>query len=334
MWLLRRRKNLEQKDNVCGAVVHFVAALYQSISDMFENKGWIIAVLARLTYLFIPGIILKTLDFPKQSQPIMDQIGTNRPLKYTIVFFIVVFIADVGRFVRRYRKRDTWNLTVDERFGLAGVITTQLSQIFGPEEVIAKAKSNVFLKRMISQYGPVHVKFILSVNLICQAIYVLIERINGTQNQQVTIFNREKEMKFGEYIHLVGYANRKDTDPGSSGTKYYINKRDDKKSEFFHQKIFERNHWDQIVALPTQQDVQDNFKFHPRSVAREKNIQQYVAVPMCCSNVGIKSLIQVDSDVEGQFGSSEREVIDFAEIFIVPFRNMLYDIYCHYYENL
>ncbi len=161
--------------------------------------------------------------------------------------------------------------------------------------------------------------------LICHNIYDAIKDSTGREEHQVSLMQKFKEKKTGkECIRMVSYGNMNQVSPGAFQKNFYL----DKDDNYYHVKIFKDNR-SGFFILKNANEVKKEFAFHARS--EYYNICQYVAIPICCEEEGIVSLLQIDTTVEGLLGVTNEQITEF----IKPFMAFVHILTVNYYkENL
>lgn len=82
-----------------------------------------------------------------------------------------------------------------------------------------------------------------------------------------------------------------------------------------------------IVCLSTQEDIGKNFKMLNGSNEREKNICQYVGIPVKTNRNEIEFLLQVDVSKPKILGKNEKQMKTFANNVFYPYAVLLHKTY-------
>jgi hypothetical protein len=141
----------------------------------------------------------------------------------------------------------------------------------------------------------------------------------------ITVYQRYDE-KGCDLCRMIAYSSTHE--PTSYENRYPIPafSKDNLKKIEYHTYIFSEGRKD-IIILPDYQAVQDAFIIHPGCEIRERQITQYICVPISPAKQGVTFLLQVDTNVPGLFGKDYGSIEEFAKNTIYPFAQFLHMIY-------
>ena len=94
----------------------------------------------------------------------------------------------------------------------------------------------------------------------------------------------------------------------------------------YHTYLFSSGKKD-ICVLQNPDDIRAAFSYHTKSEEREKNIKQYIGIPIAPSRQGVVFLLQVDTVIDNYFGDSVEATLEFAKNTIYPYAQFLHMIY-------
>lgn len=152
---------------------------------------------------------------------------------------------------------------------------------------------------------------------VCQSIHkILNEEFGEDILCEVTLMKKEKNI-----IKMVAYANNNGEMPSSYKEKFAL-----KNSDVYFVRLF-NNLNAKIVCLSTQEDIGKNFKMLNGSNEREKNICQYVGIPVKTNRNEIEFLLQVDVSKPKILGKNEKQMKTFANNVFYPYAVLLHKTY-------
>lgn len=160
---------------------------------------------------------------------------------------------------------------------------------------------------------------------VCEKLHDTLSRKDEKDDVYVTVFQK-KEENDSAYCRMIAYSAKHEV--SSYDMKYPIPPRDEAlfgKIEY-HTYVFAKG-IKEVTSFHTQELVQEAFCVHETCEDREKEIQQYICIPISPAGLGVTFLLQVDSNEQGFFGSSKSAVDDFAKNTIYPYSQLLHMIY-------
>jgi hypothetical protein len=110
----------------------------------------------------------------------------------------------------------------------------------------------------------------------------------------------------------------------------YAEKDGEKIKQYYYVKIFKREN-DYIQVLLNKEEIAKQFLIHKSSEDRERRLQQYIGIPLLCDGQ-IVALLQIDTEIESQFGKTKDEIIELSNNMFRPYINQLLPVMR--FENL
>lgn len=152
---------------------------------------------------------------------------------------------------------------------------------------------------------------------ICESIYkILVEEFGKDILCEITLMKRENDK-----IKMIAYANENSKIPSSYKTIFELNSRDVCFIRIFNDLNGE------IFCLPNKEAVEKEFKKFEGSYEREKNICQYIGIPVKTDRNLIEFLLQIDVSKPNLLGKNEKQVKTFAKNVFYPYAMLLYKTY-------
>jgi len=141
----------------------------------------------------------------------------------------------------------------------------------------------------------------------------------------VTVYQK-KTTNIGTYCKMIAYS--EDHEVTSYNKEYQIlPEHKDKFGEIeYHTYVFAKE-LKEVTSFHSKELVEEAFCIHESCEERERKIQQYICIPISPAGLGVTFLLQVDTNEEGLFGSTEEAVNDFAKNIIYPYAQFLHMIY-------
>lgn len=159
--------------------------------------------------------------------------------------------------------------------------------------------------------------------LVCHNIYDAIKISTEKDTQQVSLMHKFKEKKTGrEYIKMISYGNANQISPSIFDKHFYL----DSDLNYYHVKIFNEQQND-IFVLKNPSEIKKEFVYGKKST--EKNIEQYIAIPVFCENEGIVSLLQIEISEKQLIGRTTEEIREFVK----PFMAYIHILTVNYYRD-
>lgn len=146
---------------------------------------------------------------------------------------------------------------------------------------------------------------------------------------EVTIFQRFVDNKGKDFVKMIAYKNSKNSIPSTYGKEFKLSHKTESKVPVFV-KIF-NNLNANIKILPNKKEVQKEFDYFEDSMNREREICQYIGIPIKTNRNKIEILLQIDVTKEKALGRKYNSLMQFSEYILSPFCNLLY---CSYERDL
>lgn len=161
---------------------------------------------------------------------------------------------------------------------------------------------------------------------VCQRLSELLAGFKGLKEVYVTVYQRFKNPYGTDYCKMIAFSTNRE--PTSFNKKFPIPRNSNAKigEIALHSYIFSSGKTD-IFICPDKESVKKAFKIHEGCEEREKEICQYIGIPITPSHLGITFILQVDTSVPNLFGENKETIKEFSENTIVPFAQFLHMIY-------
>lgn len=160
-------------------------------------------------------------------------------------------------------------------------------------------------------------------SLVCHNIYDAIKNSTEKDTHQVSLMHRFKEKKTGrEYIKMISYGNSNQISPSIFDKHFYL----DSDLSYYHVKIFNDKQND-IHILKNASEIKKEFVYGKK--CNDKNIEQYIAIPIFCENEGLVSLLQIEISEKHLLGRTTEEVREFVK----PFMAYVHILMVNYYRD-
>lgn len=152
---------------------------------------------------------------------------------------------------------------------------------------------------------------------ICESIQNMLTSEYGTEIKcEVTLMK-----KVSKHIKMVAYSNNDSKRPSSYAKEFSFDDEDIHFVELF------KNLNGKISCLPDKKSVNEKFKKLKGSEEREKEICQYIGIPIKTNRNEIELLLQIDVSQKNVFGRNEEEVYMFARNILYPYAVLLHKAY-------
>lgn len=152
---------------------------------------------------------------------------------------------------------------------------------------------------------------------VCESIYkILIEEFGKNISCEVTLMKRNNNS-----VKMIAYANENNKMPSSYKRDFNLSSNDACFIKIFNDLNGE------IFCLPNKKAVEKEFKKFDSSYEREKDICQYIGIPVKTDRNQIEFLLQVDVSKSNLFGKDEKQVKSFAKNVFYPYAMLLYKSY-------
>lgn len=159
--------------------------------------------------------------------------------------------------------------------------------------------------------------------LVCETLRDTLSKNEEKDDVYVTVFQKTSPDKCKMIAYSVNY------EVSSYGVEYDIPSQNEEdlfgKIEY-HSYVFYSG-IKEITTFHTHELVMKAFVIHSNSEEREKNIQQFICIPISPAKLGVTFLLQVDTNVPNFFGDNKKAVDDFAKNIIFPFAQILHMAY-------
>ena len=152
---------------------------------------------------------------------------------------------------------------------------------------------------------------------ICESIQNMIRNEYGDDVKcEVTLMRKD-----GNNVKMIAYANNEREMPASYTQTYNLNE-----VNYYFVNLFNDLNG-KISCLPNKVMVNEKFKKIPGSEKREKDVCQYIGIPIRTNRNQIELLLQIDVSKEKVFGKGEANVLVFAKNILYPYATLLHKSY-------
>lgn len=161
--------------------------------------------------------------------------------------------------------------------------------------------------------------------LVCNAIYDIISDELDCEECEVTVFQKFPKNNNQKYdtVKMIAYATKDCIIPSTYSNTYKISK----KSEATNfMELFKRNQTGAII-YHTKRKVANNFVLLHGSEDREREICQYIGIPIKTNTNNVVCILQIDVSRKKVLGKNYKEVKLFSDNILKPFSSILYNAY-------
>lgn len=152
---------------------------------------------------------------------------------------------------------------------------------------------------------------------ICESIHKMLCRNFGEDiSCEVTLMKKENNK-----IKMISYANKNNQMPSTYRQVYNL-----KDSEICFIRLFNDLNAE-IICYPNKKVVEQNFKILDGSANREKQICQFIGIPVKTNRNQIEFLLQIDVAKPKVFGRTKEQMQIFAKNVLYPYAMLLHKTY-------
>lgn len=152
---------------------------------------------------------------------------------------------------------------------------------------------------------------------ICESIHKMLCQDFGKDiSCEVTLMKKENTK-----IKMIAYANENNHMPSTYRKVYNL-----KNSEICFIRLFNDLNAE-IICYPDKKAVEQNFKFLDGSAKREKQICQFIGIPVKTNRNQIEFLLQIDVAKPKVFGKTKEQMQIFAKNVLYPYAMLLHKSY-------
>ncbi len=159
--------------------------------------------------------------------------------------------------------------------------------------------------------------------LVCSQLYALLCHLSGGKKDfRVNYVRLEEDIHPEVEIRMSGFANQNMQKPTIFGKKRRIDRDDD--NNYHDVELFRLGKADIEVVLGANK-IDDSFSY-PTKESRKKNrgkYNQYVAIPVFCNDAKMVGLLQIMSLNDVSIGQNEKEVMELASKYFVPYSYLM-----------
>lgn len=162
---------------------------------------------------------------------------------------------------------------------------------------------------------------------ICADIYYQIKNVLSCDECQITIFQRFQDENNKHFVQMIAYANKNTTAPSSYSNIFFLNeKRKKKKYKTVFERIFESQE-DEPIILYNKEMVANEFVYLNGSETREKEICQYIGIPIRTNRHMNELLLQIDVSKEKVLGKNKKQLLEITNSIFIPYTKLLLTCY-------
>lgn len=319
--------NISRRDNAFSYLIHF---LYEAFSNEIFNA-----------VANILGTVVIAIFISHGYYGLWFGLGVA-------LYIIIIFMSAVSRNYARNRQKQL-RMYTQSLYGLDEILRAWADTLKNSSTHIRNARLRERISPFIEDFD-----FQNAAIFVCKKLFSHLSAAYGTNNIYITVYMRCLNSKYDKddfdstkYINTMIACS---DNHGSSSwdedyeipNKFYKGL---KKEIPYHSYIFASGN-NAIRVLSNKQEVDDYFVPHRQSESRERDIQQYIGIPISVPKFGIMFLLQIDTDIPKLFGKDQNEMKEFAASAIFPFSQFLYMAYeqsnmtdsllkrrCTYYEK-
>ena len=300
----------------------------QSYSEWIRKKGnedSAIAYLIQFAYHLFANSYVQAIVSIVGTVVIAVMIGKSyygALFKITVCCYAVTtfLIAWANQHIRQ-KIRDT-RVFQNTLYGLSATLRSRAISLQKCAKNLKKAKTEMEATQVVTDS---EIDFQTAAFAVCEKLHDTLSRNDEKDDVYITVFQKKEENN-SAYCRMIAYSAKHEV--SSYGAKYPIPPKDQAKfGEIeYHTYVFAKG-IKEVTSFHTQQLVQEAFCVHETCEDREKEIQQYICIPISPAGLGVTFLLQVDCKEQGFFGSSKTSVNDFAKNTIYPYAQLLHMIY-------
>lgn len=236
-----------------------------------------------------------------------------------IVFNIIYYIAN-----HINKKNQKWKI-------LSGCVTRHLSGIHIETannifRMHKHTKNSIDKKEFINKsYFNQLTGFQELAFLVCNAIYDIVSNELECEECEVTVYQKFPKCNNQKYdtVKMIAYATKDCVIPSTYDRTYKISK-NSKQTNFME--LFKMNQVNAII-YHTKEKVSEHFVLLSGSEVREKEICQYIGMPIKTNTNNVVCVLQIDVSKKKILGKNYKEVKLFSDDILKPFSSILYNAY-------
>ena len=233
------------------------------------------------------------------------------------LLIIIVFFNILSAIIIQTRNKDLKQLTIIYNcYEEQSIINSKFAKnIFRLNKIINECISNKtpINKKSLDQLADFQ-SFSFS---ICNSIHkMLCQELGKDISCEVTLMKKENDK-----IKMIAYANENDHMPSTYRNAYSL-----EDSEICFIRLFNDLNAE-ICCLPDKKAIEDKFKFLDGSAKREKQICQFIGIPVKTNRNQIEFLLQIDVAKPKVFGKTKEQMQIFAKNVLYPYAMLLHKSY-------
>ncbi|OUN10858.1 hypothetical protein [Flavonifractor sp. An91] len=300
----------------------------QPCSDWIRKKGTedtVVAYLIQFIYHLFANSYIQAFVSIIGTVVIAVMIGKSYYGKW---FCVAVFIYTIATFLIAWANEHIRQKIKDTKvfqgtlYGLSATLRSMAITLQKCAKNLKKAKTSEKATQIVLNS---EIDFQAAAFAVCEKLHDTLSRKEEKDDVYVTVFQKKEENN-SAYCRMIAYSAKHEV--SSYDTKYSIPPKE--KAQLgkieYHTYVFAKG-IKEVTSFHTKELVQKAFRVHESRENREKEIQQYICIPISPAGLGVTFLLQVDSNEQGFFGSSKSAVDDFAKNTIYPYAQLLHMIY-------
>lgn len=293
---------------------HTWSAIKTLFVNIFGNKC--VFVILDIIFTLILSIHTSNIDFSSEN-------WVKELYVYVGLYILINIICILADYIKNKQNRmfEYFSAVCEIQNKLNSSVSTKLYRV--NKKVTTAIKNNMLEKGAINSIADFQS---LSFD-ICNELHQFITNYYNCRNCEITIFQRFKGKNNKDFVTMIAYKNSQNSEPHTYGTTFRLSA---KRNIPVFVKIFKDANAE-IKILHTKKLVQSEFSIFNNSSSREKEICQYIGIPIRTNRNMVEVLLQIDVSEKHKFGRRYKTVKQFAEDIIMPFRDL---IYCSYERDL
>lgn len=312
------RYNKRENDIIANCHTIKVITHYFETQEISKMKEFFDKPQVKNVLLAIPGVLIGLFA------PDFSNIGNDTKTFWMSVACIVLLVVYIFLLIyystaevneRRIKK------ILEER------IKTYEEIMMGVDNICKESASgvNAVIHSIIEKgnFNPNIWNFDKACMLVCSQLYALLCNLSGGKKDfRVNYVRLEEDVHPEVEIRMSGFANQNMLRPTIFGKKRRIDKADDR--AYHDVELFRLGKSDIEVVLGPDK-IDDSFSYTTKE-SRSKNrgkYSQYVAIPVFCNDTKMVGLLQIMSLNGVCIGQNEKEVLELASKYFVPYSYLL-----------
>lgn len=154
---------------------------------------------------------------------------------------------------------------------------------------------------------------------ICRLVYNSMTTLNNSKRYEVTYVRLIEDNTLENQVFINAYANQNSTPPSLYNKKRNI---DDINENSYHDLYLFKKGSSDIDIIIGKEFIEKKFGYSSKSERNQKKYNQYIGIPVLCDNEKMVGLLEVVSLQNAIFGTTEKEVREVADKYLIPYSNI------------